>query len=136
VKVTRVQVLGRGLLNRCPNCGGSTLFRAGTWFQVNKVCPACGLVIERDEGFFIGSMSLNDGVTLVCFLTPVLLLAYNGVIGTTTAVVLSGVGAIGFPVAFYRSSRSWWLMQYYLLFPMQLPGNKVDVGQAAGDENI
>jgi len=135
VKVTRLQVVGRGLLNRCPNCGGSTLFRKGTWFQVNKACPACGLVIERDEGFFIGSMSLNYGVTIVCFLTPVLLLAYNGVIGTTTAVVLSGIGSIGFPVAFYRSSRSWWLMQYYLFFPIHLPANRVEGPPKGGDEN-
>ena len=89
MKVTRLQIVGRGLRNRCPNCGGATLFRRGAWFEVNKACPACGLQIERDEGFFIGSMSLNYGVTLVCFLTPVLLLAYKGVIGTTAAIVLS-----------------------------------------------
>ena len=132
-----MQVLARGLTNRCPNCGGSTLFKPGSWFQVNKECPRCGLKIERDDGFFIGSMSLNYGVTLVCFLTPVMLLAYCGVIGSTTAIVLAGVGSIGFPVAFYRSSRSWWLAQYYLFFPGHLPANQA--GAAAptgGDENI
>jgi predicted RNA-binding Zn-ribbon protein involved in translation (DUF1610 family) len=129
-------VVTRGLRNRCPNCGGATLFREGTWFEVNKACPACGLQIERDEGFFVGSMSLNYGVTLVCFLLPILLLAYRGVIGTTLAVVLAGVGAIGFPFAFYRSSRSWWLMQYYLLFPLQLPANKQRAGPGPGDDNV
>jgi uncharacterized protein (DUF983 family) len=129
-------VVARGLRNRCPNCGEATLFRAGTWFEVNKACPHCGLQIERDEGFFVGSMSLNYGVTLVGFLTPVMLLAYKGVIGTTTAVVLAGVGSVGFPVAFYRSSRSLWLMQYYLLFPLHLPANKQGVGTAGGDENL
>jgi uncharacterized protein (DUF983 family) len=136
MKVTRLQVVSRGLLNRCPNCGGSTLFRAGAWFEVNKACPNCGLRFERDEGFFIGSMSLNYGVTLVCFLTPVMVLAYKGIIGTTAAIVLAGVGSVGFPMLFYRSSRSWWLMQYYLLFPMHLPENK-DTGPSEGqDENI
>jgi len=135
--VTRVQVLSRGLLNRCPNCGGSHLFRKGALFELNKACPDCGLRLERDEGFFIGSMSLNYGVTLVCFLTPVMILAYLGVIGTTLAIVLAGVGSIGFPIAFYRSSRSWWLMQYYLMFPLHLPANK-GTGQAAAleDENV
>ena len=92
--------------------------------------------IERDDGFFIGSMSLNYGVTLVGFLTPVMLLAYKGVIGSTTAIVLAGAGSIGFPMAFYRSSRSWWLMQYYLFFPLQLPANKEAVDQADVDENV
>ena len=65
MKITRVQIAARGLANRCPNCGGRTLFKAGTFFEVNKACPVCGLKIERDEGFFLGSMSLNYGVTLV-----------------------------------------------------------------------
>jgi uncharacterized protein (DUF983 family) len=136
MKVTRLQVVARGLRNRCPNCGRATLFRMGTWFEVNKECPECGLRFERDEGFFIGSMSLNYGVTIVCFLTPVLLLAYRGLIGTTTAIVLAGAGSIGFPLLFYRSSRSWWLMQYYLLFPLHLPANKSGGRQELGDENL
>ena len=135
MKVTRLQVVARGFRNRCPNCGGATLFRKGTWFEVNKECPECGLRFERDEGFFIGSMSLNYGVTIVCFLTPILLLAYRGLIGTTTAIVLAGAGSIGFPLLFYRSSRSWWLMQYYLFFPLQLPANKGG-RQELGDENL
>ncbi len=136
MKVTRLQVVVRGLRNRCPNCGGSTLFRKATWFEVNKECPACGLRFERDEGFFLGSMSLNYGVTIVCFLTPVMVLAYKGVIGTTLAIVLAGVGALLFPLAFYRSSRSWWLMQYYLLFPRHLLANQEAAADGRGDENI
>jgi uncharacterized protein (DUF983 family) len=135
VKVTRLQVLGRGLGNRCPNCGGNTLFRARSWFEVNRACSQCGLVFERDEGFFIGSMSINYGVTLVFFLTPVIVLTYKGYIGTTLAIVLSGLGALGFPVLFYRSSRSWWLMQYYLLFPLHLPANN-GRGHGVDDHNI
>jgi hypothetical protein len=136
MKVTRLQVVARGLRNRCPNCGGPTLFRAGTWFEVNKECPACGLRFERDEGFFLGSMSLNYGVTIAFFLTPVMLLAYKGVIGSTAAVVLAGAGSIGFPLVFYRSSRSWWLMQYYALFPLHLPANKDAARLEGGDENV
>jgi len=136
MKVSRLQVVARGLRNRCPNCGGPTLFREGTWFEVNKECPRCGLRFERDEGFFLGSMSLNYGVTIVCFLTPVMLLAYKGVIGATAAVVLAGAGSIGFPLAFYRSSRSWWLMQYYAFFPLHLPANKDGGRPERDDENV
>jgi len=135
MKVTRVQIVARGLTNRCPNCGERTLFKAGTLFEINRACPSCGLRIERDEGFFLGSLSLNYGVTLVCFLLPVLVLAYNKVIGTNTAIVLAGVGAILVPALLYRSSRSWWLMNYYFFLPLHLPANQPEP-VAGDDENI
>lgn len=94
-------------------------------FRVNKRCAACDFEFERDrdEGFYLGSLSLNYGVTLVGFLLPVVLLWWNKVIGDRTAMVLAVAGAIGFPILFYRSSRSWWLMNYYLVFPHHLPAN-------------
>lgn len=135
VKVTRGQIIARGLTNRCPNCGGRTLFKPGTFFQLNRECPQCGLKIERDEGFFLGSMSLNYGVTLVCFLTPLALLAYFQKIGVTTAIVLAGIGSIVMPALLYRSSRSWFLMNYYFFLPHHLPANRA--AQPDGeDENI
>lgn len=124
MNVTRIQILRRGLLNRCPNCGGRTLFRQGRLFELNRECPHCGLKLERDEGFFLGSLSLNYGVTLVGFLTPVLLLWYFKVLGDTVAAGLAIAGALGFPVLFYRSSRSWWLMCYYYFLPHHLPANQ------------
>jgi uncharacterized protein (DUF983 family) len=137
MKVTRPQIIVRGLTNRCPNCGSRTLFKEGTAFQINKQCPVCGFRFERDndEGFFLGSMSLNYGVTLVGFLTPVGLLWYFKVIGGTLAAVLAVVGAFGFPALFYRSSRSWWLMNYYFFLPHHLPANG-GKGRGGEDDNV
>lgn len=129
-----MQIVARGLTHRCPNCGGRTLFRAGTLFQVNAACPACGLPIERDEGFFLGSMSLNYGFTVVCFLVPVLLLYIRHRLGGVAAGVLAGAGALLVPALFYRSSRSWWLMNYYLVLPQHLPANRGN-GSTEGDQN-
>ncbi len=69
------------------------MFRADARFRLNPACPACGFAFERgnDEGFFLGSMSLNYGVTLVGFLLPVALLAYHGVM----------------PIRVRRSWRGW-----------------------------
>jgi uncharacterized protein (DUF983 family) len=135
MSVTRAQIVARGLTNRCPNCGGRSLFKAGALFEINRECPICGLKIERDEGFFLGSMSLNFGVTLVCYLTPVMVLAYYKVIGSTTAIVLAGIGAFIVPALLYRSSRSWFLMNYYLVLPHHLPANGGKAG-AGEDENV
>lgn len=137
MKVTRVQILARGLTNRCPNCGGRTLFVPGKMFELNKTCPNCGFLFERDndEGFFLGSLSLNYGVTLICFLLPVMLLAFFKVIGVTVATVLAVVGALLVPALLYRSSRSWWFMNYYLFLPHHLPANGGS-GRGAGDNNL
>ncbi|MBK9990484.1 MAG: TFIIB-type zinc ribbon-containing protein [Verrucomicrobia bacterium] len=135
MKISRSQIVAAGITHRCPNCGGRTLFRTGTLFQLNKNCTDCGLQFERDEGFFLGSMSLNYGVTIFVFLVPVLFLYLADVFSGMTASVLAGVGAIVFPMLFYRSSRSWWLMSYYFFLPQHLPANRIDlvIGE---DDNI
>jgi len=136
MNVTRARIVARGLANCCPNCGAHTLFKEGTWFRLNAQCPGCGFEFERtnDEGFFLGSMSLNYGVTLVGYLTPVALLAFFKIIGITLAIVLAVVGAVVFPMLFYRSSRSWWLMSYYFFLPHHLPANG-GTGRAGEDDN-
>ncbi len=133
--VTRRQIFIRGITNGCPNCGAKKLFKDGTLFELNAECPACGLKIERDEGFFLGSMSLNYGVTVIVFLLPVLVLYLAGVLSDLTAAILAGVGAVGVPALFYRSSRSWWLMSYYLFLPRHLPANLGELARGE-DENI
>ena len=135
MRVTRGQIFIRGIANRCPNCGGKTLFQKGSLFELNPACPACGLKIERDEGFFLGSMSLNYGVTIIFFLLPVLILYLVGVLSGRVAAVLAGFGAIGVPVLFYRASRSWWLMSYYFYLPNHLPAN-LGVLKPGEDQNI
>jgi hypothetical protein len=124
MQVTRGRIIARGLTHRCPNCGSRGLFEPGKPFTLQPACPSCGLKFERDEGSFLGAMSLNYGVTLVVFLVPVLVCYLCGVLSGMVAAVLAGVGALGFPVLFYRSSRSWWLMNYYLVVPHHLPANQ------------
>jgi hypothetical protein len=116
--------VARGLTNCCPNCGAHSLFKKGALFDLNRKCPNCGLVLEKDEGSFLGAMSLNYGVTIVLFLVPVLLLYLGEVFSGMTASIVAGAGAILIPILFYRSSRSWWLMNYYFFLPQHLPANK------------
>ena len=136
LRVTRGQIVARGLTHRCPNCGARSLFREDAWFRLHAECRDCGFAFERgnDEGFFLGSMSLNYGVTLVGFLLPVALLAFFGVISGRVAVALAVGGAVIFPMLFYRSSRSWWLMNYYFFLPHHLPANG-GTGRAGSDAN-
>jgi uncharacterized protein (DUF983 family) len=123
--VSCTRIVTRGLANRCPNCGGKTLFSRGAWFRMNERCAACGFQFQGtgDEGFYLRATSLNFGVTLTCFLFPVLLLAYFKFIGVLTAEVLAFAGALVMPVLLYRSARSWSLMNYYVFCPGELPAN-------------
>lgn len=135
MKVTHGQIVTRGLTNSCPNCGGKRLFKAGTLFELNGECPDCRLRFEKDEGFFLGAMSLNYGVTLVGFLVPVLVAWYAGWIGGRLAVGLAIGGSLVVPMLLYRSSRSWQLMLYYSFFPQHLPANRRAL-DATEDENV
>jgi hypothetical protein len=80
-------------------------------------------------------MSLNYGVTIVLFLLPVLLLYLGGVLSGLVASIFAALGAVGFPILFYRSSRSWWLMNYYLVLPHHLPANRTEPVPPDQDEN-
>ena len=135
MNVTRGQIIQRGLSLRCPNCGAPGLFEKGRWFRLNRSCPHCGLKLERDEGSFLGAMSLNYGVTLICFLVPVLVLYLMGVLSGRTASIVAGVGSVAFPMLFYRHSRSLWLMNYYLVLPHHLPANRTETVRPGQDEN-
>lgn len=123
--VTRIDILTRGLTNRCPNCGGKTLFVPGKVYQMHETCPACGFRFEGaggHEGFYLRSTSLNFGVTLTGYLLPVLLLAYYRAISVPVATGLAFGGAL-VPFLLYRPSRSWGLMNYYIFVPGELPAN-------------
>jgi len=135
MKVTHAQIIARGLTNRCPNCGGHALFKPGKVFELADACPDCGLKFEKDDGFYLGAMSLNYGVTLVGCLVPVALLWYAGVLSPRWAVGLAIGGSVVVPVLLYRSSRSWQLMLYYSFFPHHLPANRRKL-DAAEDENV
>jgi uncharacterized protein (DUF983 family) len=128
MKVTRIDILTRGLTHRCPNCGGKTLFVPGKLYAMHTACPACGFKFEGaggNEGFYLRSTSLNFGVTLVGYLLPVVLLAYHRKISLTTAQILA-FGAVLLPFFLYRSSRSWALLNYYIFAPQELPANDGD----------
>jgi uncharacterized protein (DUF983 family) len=135
MQVTRAQIVARGMTLCCPNCGARSLFRDDQFFVLNRECPECGLRLERDEGGFLGAMSLNYGVTVVGFLVPVLVLYLTGVLSGRTASMVAGVGAVAVPLVLYRFSRSWWLMNYYLVLPHHLPANQEPRRSARDDEN-
>lgn len=80
-------------------------------------------------------MSINYAITILVWMVPVLILGLTGVLAPIWAVGLAVAGAIGFPVLFYRSSRSWWLMTFYWFLPHELPVNRRKLAPDE-DENV
>ena len=74
------------------------------------------------EGFFLGAMVVSYSFTGL-MLVPILILVIAGVIDVGPAVALMAAWCVLFPLAFYRTSKSLWMMAYYLALPSDLPAN-------------
>jgi uncharacterized protein (DUF983 family) len=127
MKVTRRQIIARGLAGHCPNCGAHTLFKPGSRFQINPECPVCGLKFERGDGFFLGPFVINYTVTVSFFIIPIVLLTVFGVINSLAGIITAGVAALAIPILLYRRSWSWWLMTYFYFLPQKLPNNREEL---------
>ncbi|TMB44865.1 MAG: DUF983 domain-containing protein [Deltaproteobacteria bacterium] len=107
------RVLGRAVRLRCPRCGRSALF-AG-WFTMLERCAVCGLVYEREPGYFVGAIYLNYAATVTVAFGTVLLLDWT--VGLTLREQLAlGITLVTLvPLLFFRYSRSLWLALDHLV---------------------
>lgn len=76
---------------------------------MNGQCPHCGVSLEREPGFYLGSIYFNYGLTaLICtVLYVVLMFRLRVPPWQVTAITLSI--ALLFPLWFFRYARSLWL---------------------------
>ena len=51
----------RGLTNACPRCGGRHLHKK--YFTPKSHCPKCSLKLEKEQGYWTGSLAINMVVT-------------------------------------------------------------------------
>ena len=76
---------------------------------MEKKCQVCGLVYEREPGFFLGSIYINYGLTalITAIAYPLLRFGY----GLERWPVMLGMIALVviFPVWFFRYARALWL---------------------------
>lgn len=103
-----LRVLARGLLRRCPRCGAGGLF--ASWLRIRERCPRCSLPLEREEGGFLGAMTINYAATALVWLgLLVVWLALDlpdvHVLAlTVTSLLVAGL----FPLAFFPFAKTLW----------------------------
>lgn len=94
------------ILQRCPRCNKGRVFYG--LISTNRECPSCGLVFERDTGYFTGAMYASYTLGMVTSFPiwmTMLILGVNPfvIIGVAVAQIL-----ITLPLLF-RYSRVIWL---------------------------
>ncbi len=84
-------------------------------------CPACALLFEREQGYFVGAIYVNYAATVGITIVGFFLLDHYTALSVTTQIALWSVFGIAFPLFFFRYSRSLWLSVEYLFNP-EAPG--------------
>jgi len=88
---------------RCPRCLSGRVWRG--FISMNTACPVCGLVFDRESGYFAGAMVLSYALAVPILAAMVVAL----IIGNTAYLVL---------VPFiFRYSRVLWLHLDWLIDP-------------------
>jgi uncharacterized protein (DUF983 family) len=108
-------ILNRGLRLLCPRCGQAPLFRG--FFAMHERCGVCGLVFEREQGYFVGAIYVNYAATVGITVLGFFVLDGWLAPSVTTQIVLWSIFGTLFPLFFFRYSRSLWLSVEYLFNP-------------------
>jgi uncharacterized protein (DUF983 family) len=108
----RIQVWGRTLRLRCPNCGQGHIFTG--LFKKNDVCPVCGVRFERESGESVGGMYIN--LALAELITIGGFFIVNALFKPPFLphLIFWAVFNVVFVALFYRHARSLWIGTTYL----------------------
>ena len=130
----RADIFWKSACGRCPDCGepiraaGDRTGRFASLWDTPTHCAGCGMTLRRKEGFFLGAIVWNYGLTAFGVLPLVLVADRLGWLGGDWAVRLA-VGAIFVaPPLIHAFAWRLWVGTYYGFLPDQLPsgGRRLD----------
>jgi uncharacterized protein (DUF983 family) len=115
---------------RCPRCHDGKLFVS--LLKMSEHCPTCGLKLEPEPGFYLGSIYANYALTVLATTGSFVLLVFGA--GFSKDLVIWGCLAFTFlfPLWFFRYARSIWLSLMYQVNSSDFttPGGPETVGPA------
>jgi hypothetical protein len=80
-------------------------------------CPACGLLFEREAGYFIGAIYINYGLTVGLAVGGYFLLEAWLAPSPRWQVLVWGAFSVLFPLWSFRYSKAIWLALDHLVDP-------------------
>jgi uncharacterized protein (DUF983 family) len=113
--VSSIGAIVRGFRKRCPRCGERDTFVS--WFQTRIACPRCDLRFAKEEGGFLGAMTLNYmvaiGIWLIVLVVGIAMTVPD--VAVVPLLVASAVVLIGVPLWFYPRSKMIWAAVEFLV---------------------
>jgi uncharacterized protein (DUF983 family) len=116
--------LVRGLRLRCPDCGQASIYHS--LFKMKRYCSVCGLLFEREQGYFVGAIYINVVATEFLLLLTFGLSLLAVPASDRTLHIALYVLAVALPLIFFHHSRSLWLSIDHIIDPIQA---RVDLDQ-------
>jgi hypothetical protein len=92
---------------RCPRCLDGRIWRA--FLSMNVACPVCGLVFEREPGYFTGAMVVSYVLAIPVLGAIVIGLMTLGGLDAVPALVIGDVAYLALVPFIFRYSRVLWL---------------------------
>ena len=110
-----LQTLGRGLMRRCPYCGGDHIFKS--WFSLKERCPHCNTLFAYEDGYFLGSYVINLGLTSLIAISLVIWMLVGTDLSVLQMQVAGVVVAVALPLILFPFSLSFWMTLDLLVHP-------------------
>jgi uncharacterized protein (DUF983 family) len=108
----------RAFTRRCPYCGSPGIYEG--YLTLRHQCPRCGVVFEREEGYFLGGYAINLIVAEFLGLGLAVLLLFKTALrdaGLLWQEIIIIALAVIFPLLFFPYSRGVWMALDLTLHP-------------------
>lgn len=105
----RITRLTRGMRKRCARCGERDVW--ASFFELEERCPRCGYLFVREDGYWVGAMTVIIVLTELVFgavFVGGMLLTWPDVPWTGLLVAGLVLNAV-VPVVFYPWSKTTWI---------------------------
>jgi uncharacterized protein (DUF983 family) len=102
---------------RCPRCLKGLVWRR--FVSMNPTCPECGLVFERESGYFAGAMVVSYGLAVPILAAIVIALITLGGLDAVVALIIGNTAYLVLVPFIFRYSRVLWLHLDWLIDPQR-----------------
>ena len=84
---------------------------------MNTACPVCGLVFERESGYFAGAMVVSYAIDVPILAAMVIALILIGGLDAVVALIIGNTAYLVLVPFIFRYSRVLWLHLDWLIDP-------------------